>query len=120
MKSASKELGYPDLKPEQLDVLETFVKGHDLFAVLPTGYGKSLSLAAFPSTSVSSTQSYDFTCRKLLHSSRTKLGIGMRPDPRACALRCGFARLYVGKSSNHPPSALTLPTHFQSFYTLLR
>ena len=40
MKSASKELGYPDLKPEQLDVLETFVKGHDLFAGLPTGMGR--------------------------------------------------------------------------------
>ena len=60
MKSAAKELGYPDLKPEQLEVVETFVKGRNMFAVLPTGYGKSLSLAAFPasSTSVSSTQSY--------------------------------------------------------------
>ena len=38
---------YPNLKPEQLEVVETFVKGCDLFAVLPTGYGKSLSLAAF-------------------------------------------------------------------------
>ena len=35
------------------------MKGRDLFAVLPTGYGNSLSLAAFPasSTSVGSTQS---------------------------------------------------------------
>ena len=48
------------LKPEQLEVVETIVKGRDLFAVLPTGYGKSLSLAAFPATrtSVSSTRSY--------------------------------------------------------------
>ena len=29
-------------KPEQLDVVEAFVKGRDVFAVLPTGYGKSL------------------------------------------------------------------------------
>ena len=59
-RSAAKELGYPDLKPEQLEVVETFVKGRDKFAVLPTGYGKSLSFAVFPapSTSVSSTQSY--------------------------------------------------------------
>ena len=43
MKSAAKELGYPDLKPEQLEIMETFVKGRDPFAVLPTGYGKSLA-----------------------------------------------------------------------------
>ena len=43
MKSAAKELGYPDLKPEQLEVVESFVKGLDLFAVLPTGSGKSLA-----------------------------------------------------------------------------
>jgi len=43
VKSAAKELGYPDLKPEQLEVVETFVKRSDLFAVLPTGYGKSLA-----------------------------------------------------------------------------
>ena len=59
-RSAPKELSYPDLKLEQLEVVETFVKGRDMFAVLPTGYGKRLSFATFPasSTSVSSTQSY--------------------------------------------------------------
>ena len=39
--TTAKELGYADLKPEQLEVVETFVKGCNLFAVLPTGYGKS-------------------------------------------------------------------------------
>ena len=48
VKSAAKELGYPDLKPEQLDVMETFVKGRDVFAVLPTGYGKSLCFGCLP------------------------------------------------------------------------
>ena len=43
MRRAAKELGYFDLKPEQLEVVETFVKGRDLLAVLPTGYGKSLA-----------------------------------------------------------------------------
>ena len=47
-KSAAKELGYPDLKPEQLDIVETFVKGRDVFAVLPTGYGKSLCFGCLP------------------------------------------------------------------------
>ena len=45
-RSAAKELGYPNLKPEQLEVVETFVKGCNMFAVLPAGDGKSLSLAA--------------------------------------------------------------------------
>ena len=48
VRSAAKELGYFDLKPEQLEVVETFVKGRDLLAVLPTGYGKNLSLATIP------------------------------------------------------------------------
>ena len=33
---AASELGYPQLKPEQADVIEAFVKGRDVFAVLPT------------------------------------------------------------------------------------
>ena len=46
-RSAARELGYANLKPEQLDVVEAFVKGRDVFSVLPTGYGKSLCLVAF-------------------------------------------------------------------------
>ena len=42
-KSAARELGYPDLKHVQLKVIETFVKGCDVFAVLTTGYGKRMS-----------------------------------------------------------------------------
>ena len=47
-RSAARELGFPDLKPEQLKVVETFVKGHDVSAVLPTGYGKSLCYGCLP------------------------------------------------------------------------
>ena len=47
-KSAAKDLGYPDLKPEQQDIVETFVKGRDVFAVFPTGFGKSLCFACLP------------------------------------------------------------------------
>ena len=46
--TGAKELGYPRLKPEQDDVIETFVKGRDVFAVLPTGYGKSLCYGCLP------------------------------------------------------------------------
>lgn len=46
-RSAAKELGCHDLKLEQLAVIETFVKGRDVFAVLLMGYGKSLALHAY-------------------------------------------------------------------------
>ena len=42
--SAALSLGYSSLKPEQRDVIVEFVLGSDVFAFLPTGYGKSLSL----------------------------------------------------------------------------
>ena len=45
---AASELGYPQLKPEQADVIEAFVNGRDVFAVLPTGYGKSLCYGCLP------------------------------------------------------------------------
>lgn len=43
-----KDLGYEDLKHEQLRVVEEFVQGKDVFAVLPTGYGKSLCYGCLP------------------------------------------------------------------------
>ena len=46
--SAAREQGYAGLKSEQLKVVETFVKGRDVFAVLPTGYGKSLCYGCLP------------------------------------------------------------------------
>ena len=46
--AAARELGYANLKPEQLDVVEAFVKEHDVFAGLPTGYGKSLCFGCLP------------------------------------------------------------------------
>ena len=34
-------LGYPSIKQEQVDVARAFLEGTDVFAVLPTGFGKS-------------------------------------------------------------------------------
>ena len=39
---------YPEMKPEQLEVAATFIEGRDVFSVLPTGFGKSLSYACLP------------------------------------------------------------------------
>ena len=39
---AAQELGYSSMKPEQLEVVSNFVNGRDVFAILPTGFGKSL------------------------------------------------------------------------------
>ena len=41
-------LGYQTLKEEQLNVITSSVKGKDVFAVLPTGFGKSLCYACLP------------------------------------------------------------------------
>ena len=38
----ARELGYSGLKEMQLRVIVEFVSGRNVFAVLPTGYGKSL------------------------------------------------------------------------------
>ena len=46
-RNAARVLGYTDLKQEQLRVVEAFVE-RDVFAVLPTGYGKSLCYACLP------------------------------------------------------------------------
>ena len=47
-RSAVWELGYQDVKPEQMKVVEAYVQGRDVFAVLPTGYGKSLGYSCLP------------------------------------------------------------------------
>ena len=36
--AVKRELGYPEMKPEQLEVAVTFIEGRDVFAVLPIGY----------------------------------------------------------------------------------
>ena len=38
-------LGYK-LKKEQRDVIVSYIKGNDVFAILPTGFGKSLCYQA--------------------------------------------------------------------------
>ena len=45
---AVQQLGYANVKSEQLKVVTGIVEGRDVFAVLPTGYGKSLCYACLP------------------------------------------------------------------------
>ena len=46
--AAAGDLGYSSLKEEQLKVVTAFLEGRDIFAVLPTGYGKSLCFGCLP------------------------------------------------------------------------
>ena len=45
---AIQRLGYSTMKPEQLQVVSGIVSGRDVFAVLPTGFGKSLCYTCPP------------------------------------------------------------------------
>ena len=47
-KIVADNLGYSLIKDEQLSVVKSFVSGNDVFAVLPTGYGKTLCFASLP------------------------------------------------------------------------
>eukprot|EP00731_Ephydatia_muelleri_P002966 Em0001g2966a len=46
--SAAQALGYSSLKEHQIEVVLAVAGGRDVFAVLPTGYGKSLCYACLP------------------------------------------------------------------------
>ena len=39
---AAMELGYSSMKPEQVEVAVALIESRDVFAILPTGSGKSL------------------------------------------------------------------------------
>ena len=41
-------LGYTSLKPEQENAINEFVKGHNVFVCLTTGFGKPLSYINLP------------------------------------------------------------------------
>ena len=45
---ASQHMGIQGLKPKQLETIEAFVSGKDMFVSLPTGYGKSMIFAILP------------------------------------------------------------------------
>ena len=45
---AAQNLGYQTLKDLQMEAILAFAIGHDVFAVLPTGFGKSLCYACLP------------------------------------------------------------------------
>ena len=43
---AARQLGYEQMKPEQLEVVSGVLNGCDVFTILPTGFGKSLCFAS--------------------------------------------------------------------------
>ena len=48
-RDCAQTIGYSNLRQQQLDVVTSFVGGNDVFAILPTGFGKSLCYAILPS-----------------------------------------------------------------------
>jgi len=45
---AAKRIGYDSVKELQLEVIQKVITGNDIFAVLPTGFGKSLCYGCLP------------------------------------------------------------------------
>jgi ATP-dependent DNA helicase RecQ len=45
---AGKRLGYNSLKEEQIECITKFMFGHDVFCILPTGFGKTACFACLP------------------------------------------------------------------------
>ena len=46
--TACEAIGVAQLKAKQEDAIRGFIRGHDVFVCLPTGYGKSLCFALLP------------------------------------------------------------------------
>ena len=48
LKKVMERMDLQELKPKQIESIETFVSGKDTFVSLPTGYGKSVIFAILP------------------------------------------------------------------------
>ena len=48
IEAGTRSLGYQELKEDQTQVIRTFLEGNDVFACLPTGFGKSLCYFSLP------------------------------------------------------------------------
>jgi bloom syndrome protein len=48
IRSATTQLGFQELKPQQYDAVFHFMQGKDVFAALPTGFGKSVIFGILP------------------------------------------------------------------------
>ncbi len=46
LKKAMECMGIQELKPKQIELIESFVSGRETFVSLPTGYGKSIILSS--------------------------------------------------------------------------
>ena len=47
-RTAANKLGFTNFKSKREEVIVSFLDGNDVFAVLPTGYGKSLCYTCLP------------------------------------------------------------------------
>ena len=68
----ARNLGYESFKPDQKTIVSGLLEGRDVFAILPTGYGKSLCYACLPWV-------YDEVFRNVSHSESNSIVIIVTP-----------------------------------------
>ena len=56
---AAQELGYHSMKPAQVEIVLNFVKGQDVFAIQPTGFGKVYATHVYRLHLMALTRSHD-------------------------------------------------------------
>ena len=81
-KCAVRELRYKDVKPEQMEVVEAYVQGRCVFAVLPTGYGKSLCYGCLPIVFNNLTEGHEETIRVVVVTLNGNYGRSGKHSPK--------------------------------------
>ena len=81
---AAEALGFSTLKEEQMRVIAAVLRGRDVFAVLPTGFGKTLCYAVLPAAF----DFLDLDCPPSIVLVVSPLVAIMRDQASAYYLRC--------------------------------
>ena len=96
---ATKELGYNELRPNQLAAITSFVNGRDVFVCLPTGSGKSLCYCLLPTV-------FD-KLKACTQSSIVVVVISLMKDQVRAMLERNVSAVYTGSIDDNTEADIT-------------